>query len=158
MATDRQKLGNFGEETVARRVLCPNCKADGRTFRLLPTNFKCADLICDFCGYLAQVKSVTVSDIDTLPRNILGAAWQPQKQRMDASIYFPLFIVLVQSRRNFAIYFLPKELQTKEMFIPRNPLKQTARRAGWQGYTIDLSRALGEPVRIEADKVSVSVI
>ncbi len=149
MATEKQKLGKFGEETVARRVFCPNCKADERTFRLLPVNFKCADLICDFCGYLAQVKSTTVSDSETLPISILGAAWQPQKRRMDASIYFPLYIVLVESRTKFAIYFLPKELQTEEMFIPRDPLKPTARRAGWQGYMIDLRKALGKPVRIE---------
>lgn len=149
MATARQQLGDFGENIVARKVSCPSCKAKTRTFRLLPRNFKCADLICDFCGYLAQVKSVTVSDVDALPKTILGAAWQPQKERMEATIYFPLFIVLVQSSKNFAIYFLPKELQTREMFVPRNPLKPTARRAGWQGYTINLDRALGAPVRIQ---------
>ena len=149
MATSKQELGDFGERAVAANVTCPGCKKDERTFRLLPANFKCADLVCDFCGYLAQVKSVTVSDTNALPRTIPGAAWQPQKQRMDASIYFPLFVVLVQSTRNFAIYFLPKELQTREMFVPRNPLKQTAKRAGWQGYRIDVSKALGAPVRIE---------
>lgn len=57
--------------------------------------------------------------------------------------------MLVQSTRNFAIYFPPKEVQTREMFTPRNQLKQTARRAGWKGYIIDLSKALGKPVQIE---------
>lgn len=53
MATDKQKLGELGERYVIGNSLCPRCKR-ARTLKLLPTNFKCADVICDFCGYLAQ--------------------------------------------------------------------------------------------------------
>jgi len=146
MTTSRQALGEFGENLVAQKVLCPGCKARERTLRLLPTNFKCADLICDFCGYLAQVKSVTSTDLEKLPKTILGAAWPPQKARMDSGIYFPLFIVLVESKRNAAIYYLPRDLQSESMFVPRKPLGPGAKRAGWQGYLIDLSQALGSPI------------
>jgi len=146
MTTSRQALGEFGEKLVAQKVLCPGCKAIERTLRLLPTNFKCADLICDFCGYLAQVKSVTSTNLEKLPKTILGAAWPPQKARMDSGIYFPLFIVLVESERNAAIYYLPRDLQSKSMFVPRQPLGPSAKRAGWQGYLIDLSQALGSPI------------
>lgn len=146
MATARQELGSYGENLVSKHISCPGCKSVARTLRLLPTNFKCADLICDFCGYLAQVKSVTTSDTEKLPRNVLGAAWRPQRERMEAGIFFPLFIVLVKSKRRSAIYFLPRDLQTRAMFVPRKPLGPTARRAGWQGYTIDLTAGLGDPV------------
>jgi hypothetical protein len=37
----------------------------------LPSNFKCADVICDFCGYLAQVKAARVRNIDRIPDAIL---------------------------------------------------------------------------------------
>ena len=148
MATAKQELGDFGEKAVAANVKCPGCKRTDRTIRLLPTNFKCADLVCDFCGYLAQVKSVTVKNPEVIPKRVLGAAWKPQLERMDASIYFPLYLVLVESTRNFAIYFLPKELQTREMFVPRKPLSSTAKRAGWQGYEIDLAKALGQPIKV----------
>lgn len=121
--------------------------------RLLPTNFKCADLICDFCGYLAQVKSVTASDLSKLPKTILGAAWKPQKARMDSGIYFPLFVVLVGPRRKAAIYYLPRDLQRESMFVPRKPLSSGAKRAGWQGYLIDLSEALGPPVLVWTSNV-----
>lgn len=90
MATDNQKLGDFGEEFVAKHVACPSCKSLEKTLKLLPTNFKCADLICDFCGYLAQVKSVTVNDVDVLPKQILGAAWKPQKGKNGLWDLFPL--------------------------------------------------------------------
>lgn len=148
MATAKQELGDFGEKAVAANVKCPGCKRSDRTIRLLPTNFKCADLVCDFCGYLAQVKSMTVKSPELIPKRVLGAAWKPQLERMEASIYFPLYLVLVESTRKFAIYFLPRELQTREMFIPRNPLSSTAKRAGWQGYEIDLTQVLGQPIKV----------
>ncbi len=56
---------------------------------------------------------------------------------MDAGIYFPLYIVLVNSKK-FAMYYLSADLQTPEMFVPRKPLSSTAKRAGWQGFYYDL--------------------
>ena len=148
MATKQQALGDFGEKLVMSNANCPKCKKLKNTFRILPKNFKCADLICDFCGYLAQVKTVSVADVNQLPKNILGAAWEPQQERMKAGIYFPLFIVLHKSgeRVKSKIYYLSADLQTEEMFVPRKPLTASARRAGWQGYTIDLSKAIAAPV------------
>lgn len=138
MPTAKQELGQLGEELVAKHVGCPQCKRD-RTLRRLPPNFKCADLICDFCGYLAQVKASTSADPSILPRSVLGAAWSVQKERMDSAIYFPLFLVLWKSARSFAIYYLSADLQPKSMFKPRAPLSVNARRAGWQGFMYDLT-------------------
>ena len=73
MPTKRQILGRLGEVCVVKGCKCPKCKRD-QTLKRLPNNFKCADVICDFCGYLAQVKAVTVNNIDTVPKSVLGAA------------------------------------------------------------------------------------
>jgi type II restriction enzyme len=132
MATEKQKLGAWGEQLVAKKCDCPKCKRP-RTLRRLPTNFKCADLICDFCGYLAQVKAVSVRMLDPLPKTVLGAAWRPQKERMDAAIYFPLFLVL-KSPTSTAIYYLPTDLQSPALFAERKPLSPDAKRSGWQGF------------------------
>ena len=70
MTTAKQKLGDFGEEFVRKNFDCPKCKRK-KTLKRLPPNFKCADIICDFCGYLAQVKTKTVSDINKFPSKIL---------------------------------------------------------------------------------------
>ena len=137
MSTDKQKLGNWGEKLVARKCSCPKCKKE-RTLKTLPLNFKCADIVCDFCGYLAQVKSRTVKDVDTLPSHIPGAAWGPQKERMDAGIYFPLYIVLKAERKS-AVYYLPVDYQDEEIFVKRKPLSEDAKRAGWQGFNYNLS-------------------
>ncbi len=148
MATAKQELGLFGEERVARDCSCPRCKRI-RTLVRLPSNFKCADVICDFCGYLGQVKSVTTKHINTVPKTILGAAWRPQKERMESGIYFPLFLVLVDGNRKYSIFYLPADVQQPSMFRARTPLSLTARRAGWQGFIYDLSTSQDRLVRLK---------
>jgi hypothetical protein len=137
MATARQVLGNFGEERVVRDCSCPRCKRSK------------TDVICDFCGYLAQVKTGSSRDISVVPKTLLGAAWGPQKERMDAAIYFPLFLVLVGPTKNYAIYYLSADVQNAAMFRPRSPLSATARRAGWQGFVYELGGVHGSFVRLK---------
>lgn len=139
MPTDKQKLGERGEQLVAKYCACPKCKRS-KTLKRLPTNFKCADLICDFCGFLAQVKACTVADPSCPPDTILGAAWGPQKERMDSAIYFPLYIVaFAKSGAQSSIYYLSADLQDPDIFEPRTPLSATAKRAGWQGFNYRLT-------------------
>jgi hypothetical protein len=148
VATEKQNLGEMGEKLVASACACPRCKRV-KTLKRLPNNFRCADLICDFCGYLAQVKSTRVDDVDRKPDLILGAAWAPQKERMDSGIYFPLFIVAVAKvGKRTAIYYLSADLQDGSIFEARNPLSATARRAGWQGFLYRLTHVADRLVRI----------
>lgn len=154
--TSKQSLGDRGEQVVAKTVRCPGCKRPERTFRTLPPNFKCADVVCDFCGYLAQVKAKSVKGAlpDDCPRVFPGAAWGPQRARMEAGIYFSLYLVLENEEGAVAIWFLPRDLQNPGMFVPRAPLSATARRAGWQGFTIETSKAMAPPVLcVTADAV-----
>ncbi|MGH6964604.1 MAG: DpnI domain-containing protein [Phenylobacterium sp.] len=154
MATARQDLGVYGERLVAKLCACPRCKRP-RSLVPLPTNFKCADLICDFCGYLGQVKATTVRDAALLPRTILGAAWGPQRDRMASGIYFPLFLVL-RSPTAAAVYYLAADLQTPDMFKERAPLSASARRAGWQGFLYDLTSVRDRFVRLTPEDIPVA--
>lgn len=147
MATVRQELGERGEIFVIKRCCCPRCKRE-HTLRRLPTNFKCADIICDFCGFLGQVKTTTVKNVEVIPSTLLGAAWKVQKERMDAGIYFPLFLVLISNNRRSAIYYLSADVQRGVIFKPRKPLSKTARRAGWQGFIYDLTSVQKSFVRL----------
>ncbi|OGN81244.1 MAG: hypothetical protein A2X24_12965 [Chloroflexi bacterium GWB2_54_36] len=139
MPTDKQILGHKGEWLVIKSCICPKCKKE-KTLKLLRQNFKCADIICDFCGYLAQVKSKTSKSIDKLPNTIIGAAWGVQKDRLESGIFMPLFIVLYKSDTEYGIYYLSADLQVPGMFIPRNPLRDTAQRHGWQGFIYDITK------------------
>ena len=138
MPTSKQLLGAKAETIVTKRCGCARCKRTG-TLRRLPTNFKRADVICDFCGYLAQVKAVSVRTLDRCPPKILGAAWGVQKARMASGIYFPLFVVLVNPKGKAAVYYLSADLQEPAIFRPRRPLSTSAVRAGWRGFTYDLT-------------------
>ena len=148
MPTPKQITGELGEQLVAKLCACPKCKGRN-TLKRLPVNFKCADLICDFCGFLAQVKACTVKDPGIPPDSILGAAWNPQKARMDAKIYFPLYIVaLAKEGKAKAIYYLSADLQEPEIFEPRSPLSATAKRANWQGFYYRLTHIKDRLVRL----------
>jgi type II restriction enzyme len=139
MATKQQKNGDWAEKLVAKMCMCPKCKHPSGKLKQLVQNFECADLICNFCGYLAQVKFKQQPNPDNIPNTITGAAWGPQQVRMQAGIYTPLFFVSADiSKSNYAIFYIPVDYQTKAMFVPRPPLQPPARRAGWQGFTINL--------------------
>lgn len=136
MATSKQKLGTYGENLIVKHINCNNCQKKN-TLKKLPINFKCADIICDFCGFLAQVKTSNVKDINILPDLILGAGWKVQKERMNENIYFPLYLILVNQKR-YSIFYLSVKNQFEKIFVPRKPLSATARRAGWQGFMYDI--------------------
>lgn len=144
--TTRQVLGDFGEAQVVQQCKCPKCKR-AKTLKKLPPNFRCADVICDFCGFLAQVKATQVADVNVPPKAVMGAAWGPQEERMSSGIYFPLFLVL-KGEQGQAIYYLSADLQDPEIFEKRKPLGPQARRAGWQGFIYRLDRLRGGLVRL----------
>ena len=54
-------------------------------------------------------------------------------------IFLPLFIVLVEPEsRKKSGWYLPRVLQTREMFEPRKHLSERAKRPGWQRYNINI--------------------
>jgi type II restriction enzyme len=136
--TSRQLLGDLGEMSVTRHCSCPRCK-NHRTLRRLRANFKAADIICDVCGFTAQVKAVTVSAKGRLPQQLLGASWPVQRDRIASHIYQPLYIVAVYRNIPDRIYYVPADFQTPQMFTPRKPLSASASRSGWQGFMYDLT-------------------
>jgi len=143
MPTRHQALGEKGEIAVARLLACPRCNKPKHLTRL-PPNFQCADVICKFCGFLAQVKATKLKGNETeLPETILGAAWEPQHEQIIAGIYHGLYIVCYDSLdKLLRIDFIPAHILqvTPEVFQPRKPLSETARRAGWQGFMIRLNK------------------
>ncbi len=67
---------------------------------------------------------------------------------MEAAIYFPLFLVLVNVAREYSIFYLAADLQEPSMFKPRKPLSETARRAGWQGFIYDMTVVENRVIRL----------
>jgi hypothetical protein len=141
MATARQQLGEKGEAMVSRHVACPRCNRPHHLAKL-QRNFQCADLICKFCGYLAQVKAATIPGSE-FPDRLLGAAWGPQHEQIIAGIYHGLYLVgFSPSSRLIRIDYVPAHIlqTTPEVFEPRRPLSPEAKTAGWQGFYYNLTK------------------
>lgn len=147
-ATTKQQLGRLGEQAVSRLIPCPRCSRP-KHLSPLPVNFQCADLICKFCGYLAQVKAVTLPEGSTdRPHSVLGAAWGPQQAQIIAGIFHGLYLVgYSPARKLVRIDYVPAHVlqASPEVYVPRKPLSDTASRAGWQGfkYNLDMLPPIG---------------
>jgi type II restriction enzyme len=109
-----QEHGDLAEKAVSRYCSCPNCKKPSAKLKVLPEGFTCADVICDFCGYLAQVKGTSKRGRIT---SVPGGGWVAQEQRLDAGIYFPLYIVKLQDGKPVSIHYLPADFLKREFFV-----------------------------------------
>jgi len=128
----QREIGDSAERLVCSEVFCPKCKRG--KLRRLPRNFECIDVICSFCGYVAQVKAHAVRDWETESVSRLpGATWRTQKERLEAGIYYPLFVVLYFRKKPFRtrpikILYLPVDFQVPMIFQPRRTQGHGSRR------------------------------
>ncbi len=125
---------------MAKHAPCPTC---GRQRHLKPLrkNFPTVDLICKFCGHLAQVKAATLRRGHEQPTIVLGAAWTPVREQIEAGIFHDLYVAGYRDGRLVRIERISAETLAAhpQVIKPRNPLSATARRAGWQGLIYDLT-------------------
>lgn len=137
--TAKQELGKRGEKAVCVQVACPRCGRE-KQLRPLPPNFECVDVICKFCGFLAQVKATSRTSADGPPATVLGGAWQPQHDRVIAGIFHPLYVVSYTGASLNRIDYVPSHMLSAypSVFKPRAKLRESAKRAGWQGFLYDL--------------------
>lgn len=143
MPPTKQELGKKGERAVCEHIACPRCGRE-RQFRPLPTNFECVDVICKFCGFLAQVKA-TSKAADGHPATVLGGAWRPQHDRVIGGIFHALYVASYDGARLVRIDYVPAHMlgAYPAVFKPRSKLSTTAKRAGWQGFVYDLRELPG---------------
>jgi type II restriction enzyme len=140
VATENQLLGQRGEKAVCSHIVCPQC-GRSKQLRTLPPNFECVDVICKFCGFLAQVKATSVAGtFDALPSSVLGGAWGPQHQRIIAGIFHPLYVATFTGLVLRRIDYVPAHMLSAypSVFKPRKKLSTSAKRSGWQGFSYDL--------------------
>lgn len=119
------------ETWLAGRMFCPCCGHDSLT--KLPNNRPVADMRCDACGEIFELKSKA----GRLGKKIAAGAYGAMIERIQSNSNPHLLIL--QYALNLAVTALT--LVPKFFFAPaaiekRRPLAATARRAGWTGCNI----------------------
>jgi len=126
VSTERWAIDNF------------YCAACGTGLTAYPTGTKVYDLYSPECRENFQLKSAS----RVFSTSILGGEYKTTRESIlkDA---FPSLILLHYDRARWAVEDLSlvhRACITTSCIAPRTPLSPTARRAGWQGYTIRLGQ------------------
>ncbi|AEI50744.1 DpnI domain-containing protein [Runella slithyformis] len=139
------------ENWVLENSYCPCC---GEVhLHEFENNRPVADFYCQVCLEEYELKSKN----GKFPTTINDGAYSTMIGRINSE-QNPNFFFLTYSKKwsveNFLV--IPKHFFTTEKIIKRNPLSETARRAGWVGCFIDIS-AIAEAGKVFLVKDSIPV-
>lgn len=100
------------------------------------TNTKVYDFTCPICDQQYQLKAVSKK----IGKKLVGSEYYTFVKAIENNCV-PNFIIMEYSLNNNLIrpqeiLFIPRVFITKETIEKRNPLSETARRAGWTGYNL----------------------
>jgi len=114
-------MGEACERYVVQEIRCPRCTTTG-SFVRFPTNEKFKDIYCNHCFQSFQIKKG--NDTNSLMGGDYFTTINNLKQ-VD-------FLVVKPS----GTFHIPHERIKKRMVVPRKPLSENARRAGWRGCVL----------------------
>lgn len=104
----------------------------------MEAGFPCVDVICKFCGLLAQVKSTTAT-VNDRPTRALGANWAPQKEQILRDIFHALYVVSIVRGEAERIWYVPAHMLrvNPAAFRPGGITRDGSNRLR-QGFSYDL--------------------
>lgn len=136
-------LGRAAELYTCRAVKCPRCSADN--WLECVTNEKSKDQVCQSCNKQFQIKckKMTQKQIDRVHTtgkfSTIGAEYSTTLKSLEDNIDYILVIYNEQNVLLDLIHIKSEDI-TPECVVPRTPLAETARRAGWQGCTLKFDK------------------
>lgn len=125
----------LSEDWVKQNSYCPNCGE--LPLNEYENNRPVADFYCKKCKEEFELKSKN----GKLTPTITDGAYSTMIERINSDNN-PNFFFLTYTKQWTVNDFLiiPKQFFTKEIIIKRPPLAETAKRAGWIGCNIDISK------------------
>lgn len=139
---DASNTHNYTGATQVSRVMletwaqfnlyCLNCMAD--TLEPLPPNTPVKDFVCVTCSTDYQIKARN----GRFGSRLTGGAYEPTLAALRAC-RLPEFVLVEFDSRYATVVFvdaIPGNAIDEERLVARRPLQPTARRAGWQGFTL----------------------
>lgn len=132
-----QQARVWTERWVADWRYCPNCGAT--CLKQFTANNPVADFFCASCSDQFEVKSKNASSFG---RSVVDGAYERKIERLESRTN-PNLILLGYSkadRKVRSVFVVPKHFFVTDIIQKRKPLASTARRAGWIGSNILLSK------------------
>ncbi len=120
---------------MADQGYCPSCLS---SLAPAPTNTKAVDFACPQCSIQYQLKSTKL----TIGTSVPDGAYTTMLSAVRSDTC-PALVLMQYRKVDWSVLNLiviPSFALTEQAIIPRKPLAATARRAGWIGCNIDLSR------------------
>ena len=124
------------ESWFENEMYCPNCLHT--EFKKKPNNTKVSDFLCIECMNEYQLKSQS----KPFYSKIVDGAYGPMMNSLKLGIV-PSFSFMSYSPKDWLVedlFVIPKFFFSESIIEKRKPLSSKARRAGWQGCNILLSR------------------
>lgn len=125
------------ESWVHKNSYCPNCSCNELT--PFKNNNKAGDFFCNDCSEEYELKS---KDGNSLGDKIVDGAYSSMIERI-TSLNNPNFFFLNYNKKNLTInnfLIVPKHFFVPEIIEKRKPLSDKAKRAGWIGCNIEISK------------------
>jgi len=125
------------EDWVKTNSYCPNCGE--LHLREFENNKPVADFFCENCFEQFELKSKNANKVSN---KIVDGAYSTMIDRINSDEN-PNFFFLTYNKSNWEVnnfLIIPKHYFTSEIIIKRKPLSKTARRTGWVGCNIDITK------------------
>jgi type II restriction enzyme len=125
------------ENWVKENSFCPNCGND--ILHEFENNKPVADFFCNNCSEEFELKS---KDGVTVGKKIVDGAYSSMIDRINSDNN-PNFFFLNYSKNNWTVnnfLIIPKHFFVTDIIEKRKPLSIDAKRAGWTGCNIELSK------------------
>lgn len=135
-SSESQNARSWTERWVKDQLYCPNC--GNPKINQFPANKPVADFICPVCEEEFELKSQK----NSFGARVVDGAFRTMCERL-AAANNPNLLLLNYDRALHSIknaFIVPKHFFVQEIIESRKPLSPTARRAGWIGCNILLSR------------------
>ena len=125
------------ENWVKTNSYCPNC---GELYlHEFENNKPVADFYCKICAEQFELKSKNAIKVGNI---IIDGAYSTMIERINSEEN-PNFFFLTYDNKSWEVnnfLIIPKHYFTSDIILKRKPLKATAKRAGWIGCNIDITK------------------
>lgn len=135
--SNSQIIRVLSEDWVKKNGYCPNCGFSNLT--CFENNKPVADFFCNNCSEEYEVKS---KDGNNVGKKIIDGAYSTMIERINSDNN-PNFFFVNYNKSNLSVnnfLIIPKHFFVPEIIEKREPLSDTAKRAGWIGCNIEISK------------------